>query len=127
MRTFLYGFTPDQIQWINDLLKRLDFGPATPIASEHGASTLEEILAGRPAAAGERAPEERLVLFHEFGDQDINRFLNGYSAPPLPQPIFAAVTEVNRTWTFNTLLAALRQERRELAAEQTEPADVFPE
>lgn len=123
MRTFLFGFTPEQVQAIDAVLTKLSFAPAALIRPEHGGATVQAILDGQPSAATALKSRECLVLFHEFQDQDINRFLNGYPVPPLPQPIFAAVTEVNRRWTFAELLAALSRERRALAESRQEPGD----
>lgn len=123
MRTFLYGFTPEQIDAINGLLKKLKHAPAAVIRNEHADAELQAILEGRAAEAKPLGVSHHLVLFHEFMDRDINRFINAYPECELPQPIWAAVTDVNRHWTFRRLMEALGEEQRRFSETAAAPDD----
>jgi hypothetical protein len=120
MRIFVYGFSTEQVAEIDGMLRHMDFSPATVIRPDQGGAKVETILTGECVSADSPAGSDLLVLFHEFKNQDLDRFLKVYSAANLPQPIWAAVTDSNRHWTFSELLAALQKERHLIENGQVE-------
>jgi hypothetical protein len=127
MRIFLFGFIPEQVHAINDILRKLVFPPAETIPADSGGTTVQSVLDGTPAAGVALESAERLILLHDFRNSDLNRFLDAYAVSALPQPLWAAVTDVNRRWTLRELLLALQAERRKIMEQGFGPGETGAE
>jgi len=114
MRVFAYGYSTAQQRTLDTMLAGLHCGAAGKVLPEHGEATIEEIVEDRALSGTPLSETEMSALPHELEAQEINRFINAYAQTALPQPIMAAVTDVNRRWTFRNLLLALRKERKQV-------------
>lgn len=77
-----------------------------------GKMQIKDILNGlKLEVFSSRIPQEKLILFNNFEDEELKKTINLIKSFIQPAPIFAIVTDTSINWTFEHLLEHLIEER----------------
>jgi len=106
--TLIYGFNEDErsliINEINSNYKTVD--------ESMGKMKLRDILSGLKFEVYNcNFPNERLILFNNFEDVELNETIKKIKMKIQPAPIFAIITDTSIDWTLEYLLEHLVEER----------------
>ena len=121
MRLWHFQMPLETVPVLADLLANHAGAESAVLRPEWGECRIETILAGRATAGSPLVTHERLLLFEDFPQADICRFIDAYHLRRLPEPIWAAVTPVSRSWRFVELLRELVRERESLRRQPPDP------
>jgi hypothetical protein len=84
----------------------------TNITNEMTAMTIKDIISGlKFEVYQEILPEERVILFNNFTDEELDKAIKAARALLKPGVIMAIVTPTSIEWTFKYLLEHLMEER----------------
>ena len=112
---YVWGYTAGEIEFLANLHKEHDFPPPRPIFEEQLDLTIEEILAGGEGTTPKKQPPVRIILLPQrCTDGGIKFYLTTFTECGLPRPIFAAITDSNKGWTFTFLVKHLMEEQAEM-------------
>ncbi|WP_032123518.1 DUF3783 domain-containing protein [Clostridium amazonitimonense] len=82
------------------------------ITTETSHRKIEQIIEG---AEGEKRdkklPEEKVILFNGFSDEELDKIIKIIRATIGKAPILAVVTDTSKEWTFDYLMEHLIEER----------------
>jgi hypothetical protein len=107
----VFGLSAEEREALSkdELLSRID---VTNITREMTAMTIKDIVSGLKFEVYEEAlPEERVVLFNNFTDEELEMAIKAVRALLKPGIIMAIVTQTSIEWTFKYLLKHLIEER----------------
>lgn len=108
----VYGLNIDEKIVINNILEENNL-PSYILLEKHMAKMkMREILSGlRFQSNGAQMTEDKLILFNNFSDDELNKLIKDIRKNVGKEPILAVITDVSMKWDLETLLAHLIEER----------------
>ncbi len=107
----LYGFDKEETN-IEEIIKKLDLFDYKIIDESMAKMKVKDILNSIKIQFDNcKLPKERLILFNNFDDEQLNSAISVIRNNIKPMPILAVATENSLEWTFEYLLEHLIEER----------------
>ncbi|MBC2580912.1 DUF3783 domain-containing protein [Clostridium sp. DJ247] len=108
----IYGLDEEEKQLIYGLLTKNNLPIYKVIDESMGKMKVKDILSGlKLEVYNAHLPKEKVVLFNNFDDQELNDMIIGIREGFKIRPIIAVVTETSIDWSFEYLLEHLIEER----------------
>lgn len=108
----IYGFDEQEMESISNFAKESHFLFIKIIKNTMGNMKISEILSGAELEVyNSSLPLEKVILFSNFNDDELNEAIQNIRQKFKPMPILAVVTETSMKWTFEKLLNHLIEER----------------
>lgn len=108
----IYGFEEDEKRTIEKLVEEHDLPELKVVEKNMGKMKVADILDGlRIDVLNEDMPNEKVVIFNNFSDREMETSIKQIRHRFQPSPILAAVTPTSMKWTFDYLLNHLIEER----------------
>jgi len=115
--TLIYGFDENEINEIELTVKENHLHGIKIISEAMAALTVGEILRDtEPKESGEVLPAEKVIIFNDMSDEEIEKYVELLRKEFKPLPIMAVVTETSEKWTFEHLVEHLIEEREKFRA-----------
>lgn len=115
--TLVYGFDENEIKEIELMVKENHLHGIKIINETMAALTVEEILREtEPKDSGKVLPAEKVIIFNDMSDEEIEKYVELLRKEFKPLPIMAVVTETSEKWTFEYLVEHLIEEREKFRA-----------
>lgn len=112
----IYGFTEDEKNIVNSVVKEPKLIEVTKTMA---LMTLKDIINGlRIDVVAGNLPDEKVVIFNNYSDEELELSIKALRANSKVRPIMAVVTETSINWTFSDLVKHLIEEREWYKAEQ---------
>ncbi len=103
----LYGLTEDEINVFK--MSNLNY---KNITEEIADMKIKEIISGENKVCAKRKlPQEKVILFNNFSDNELDKIIKLIRATIGKSPVLAVVTETSSNWTFSYLVEHLLEER----------------
>jgi hypothetical protein len=118
MRVFSYGYTREEEKQLQTWVQTVGISHLEVLDPAWSQSTIAAILRGQALTGPLLTMAEKLILFHEVTDAQLDRLVATYSALKLEAPLWAMTTATNQTWTLPVLLRALIAERNEIMSQE---------
>lgn len=110
----LYGFSEDELSFFYNLVKELKISEYRVIEKNMANMKLKDIINGlKIETYNKELPEERIVLFNNFTDAELNDAIKSIRANASIKPILAVVTPTSINWEFHYLVGHLMEEREQ--------------
>lgn len=108
----IFGFDAEEKQIMHDLLKKNNLPNYKVIEESMGKMKIKDILEDLKLDIYNcRLPKEKVILFNNLNDQELEKSINKLRNNLKSNPIFAVVTETSIDWIFENLLEHLLEER----------------
>lgn len=108
----IYGFNEDEKIKLNDILSNQKLSPCRVIESNMAKTPLRSIIDGLKFEVCDGAlPNEKVVLFNNLDDNELENMIKAIREAFGGAPIFAVITEQSIKWTFEKLIFHLVEER----------------
>lgn len=108
----IYGLDEEEKQLIYGLLTKNNLPIYKVIDESMGKMKIGDILNGlKLEVYNSHLPKEKVILFNNFDDQELNSMITGIRKGFKIRPIIAVVTETSVSWSFEYLLEHLIEER----------------
>lgn len=109
----IYGFNQEEISQIGELILNDDLIKFKVIDKHSGKMTVENIIQGlKLPTANKSIIEEKLILFNNLDDDELEKSIKVFRKNIDKNTIFAVVTPTSIKWTFEDLLKHLVEERK---------------
>jgi hypothetical protein len=113
----IYGFDEKEKEIIEEIAKQHHLHRVSAVEEAMAGMKVEDILAGgEPAGAPAPMPAEKVILFNDMSDEEIEKYIGHLRREFKPLPILAVVTETSEKWTFDYLVEHLIEEREKFIA-----------
>jgi len=113
----IYGFDEKEKEKIEDIAKLHHLHKVREIEASMAVMEVGDILAGKPpAGAKAEMPSEKVILFNDMSDEEIEKYIEHLRREFKPLPILAVITETSEKWTFEYLVEHLVEEREKFRA-----------
>lgn len=113
----IYGFDEKEKEKIEDIAKEHHLHKVREIDAPMAGMKVADILAGKqPVEAKAGMPLEKVILFNDMSDEEIERYVEHLRREFRPLPILAVITETSEKWTFDYLVEHLAEEREKFRA-----------
>ncbi|HEY5576440.1 MAG TPA: DUF3783 domain-containing protein [Clostridiaceae bacterium] len=114
----IYGFGEKEKEKIEVIVKRYHLHKLKVIDGAMAGMKVGDILAEKaePALPKAKMPEEKVVLFNDMSDEEIQKYIKHLRMEFKPLPILAVITETSEKWTFEYLVEHLVEEREKVKA-----------
>lgn len=108
----IYGFNQEEIVNIGELILNNNLVKLKVVDKHMGKMKIESIIQGLslPVAEG-NAKNERVILFNNLDDEELEKSIKLFRNNVDKKTIFAVVTPTSIKWTFDELLEHLVEER----------------
>ncbi|MFL0252184.1 DUF3783 domain-containing protein [Clostridium neuense] len=112
-KILIYGYNEEEIQRIKDLFNKHNM-PTLLIINENMAKMkICDILKGLEILTYDvKLPDERLVLFNNITDKNVDKGIQIMKDISNKKPIFAQVTPVSQNWSLKYLMDHMIEERQ---------------
>jgi len=108
----IYGFDAKDRYTLDNIIKKAKLPSYRVVDKTMAKMTVKNMLDGLRFELGNiTVPDERVILFNNFSDYEIDIAINLIKDSLETMPIFAAVTPMSINWEFNYLLNHLVEER----------------
>jgi hypothetical protein len=108
----IYGFDEKEKEKIEGIAREHHLHKVREIAVPMAGMKVSDILAGKlPAVQKAGMPEEKVILFNDMSDEEIEKYIEQLRREFKPLPILAVITETSEKWTFDYLVEHLVEER----------------
>lgn len=108
----IYGFDAKDKNTLDSIIKKAKLPSYRIVDKTMAKMTVKNILEGLRFEIGNiTVPDERVIVFNNFSDYEIDVSINLIKDSMKQMPIFAAVTPVSINWEFHDLLRHLVEER----------------
>lgn len=108
----IYGFDKEEIQTLEDLIIQESLPSYKIITKEMASMKIKDIVQGFKFEIYEsELPDEKLVLFNNIEDNELNDIINIFRQRFSENVILAVVTSTSEEWIFKELLEHLIEER----------------
>ena len=115
--TLIYGFDEKEKEKIEGIAREHHLHKVTEIEAPMAGMKVADILAGKlPAVPKAGMPEEKVILFNDMSDEEIEKYIEQLRREFKPLPILAVITETSEKWTFDYLVEHLVEEREKFRA-----------
>jgi len=108
----IYGFNANEKDTLDNIIEKTKLPSCKVIDKSMTKMTVKNILEGlRLGIENITIPEEKVILFNNFSDYEMDVAINQIRNNMEPMPILAAVTPMSINWEFDILLEHLIEER----------------
>lgn len=108
----IFGFDEEESMIINRLKEEQSLPEIRVITNYMTNMTLRNIIEGiKLEVVGRPLPEEKVVIFNNLTDEELERAIKAVRAGMEVKPILAVVTPTSIEWTFADLVEHLIEER----------------
>lgn len=108
----IFGLGDEEKATLQNTIAQEGFPECKVITREMTSMTIKDIVAGLKFEVYDNTlPMERVVLFNNFTDEELDRGIKAVRASIAPGAIMAVVTPTSIEWTFKYLLEHLIEER----------------
>lgn len=108
----IYGFDAKEKSTLDNIINKAKLPSYRIIDKTMAKMTVKNMLDGLRFEIGNiTVPDERVILFNNFSDYEIDVAISLIRDNIEPMPIFAAVTPMSIDWEFHDLLNHLIEER----------------
>jgi hypothetical protein len=115
--TLIYGFGEKEKEKIEGIVKKYHLHKVKEIDESMAGMKVGDILAEKaPALPKAKMPEEKVILFNDMSDEEIQTYIEHLRMSFKPLPILAVITETSEKWTFEYLVEHLVEEREKFKA-----------
>jgi hypothetical protein len=115
----IFGLCEEEKEILDKVIKQEGLPSYKVITKEMAAMTIKDIAAGlKFEVSDEKLPNERVVLFNNFTDEELDKGIRAVKTSLTPMPILAVVTPTSFDWTFKYLLEHLIEEREWFKAQK---------
>lgn len=116
--TLIYGFGEKEKEKIDGIVEMHHLHKLKEINAGMAGMKVGDILAEKaePALPKAKMPEEKVVLFNDMSDEEIQKYIKHLRMEFKPLPILAVITETSEKWTFEYLVEHLVEEREKVKA-----------
>jgi hypothetical protein len=116
--TLIYGFGDKEKEEIEGIVKKYHLHKLKEIDAAMAGMKVGDILAEKAETALPKAvmPEEKVILFNDMSDEEIQKYIEHLRRTFKPLPILAVITETSEKWTFEYLVEHLIEEREKFKA-----------
>jgi hypothetical protein len=116
--TLIYGFGDKEKEEIEGIVKKYHLHKLKEIDAAMAGMKVGDILAEKAETALPKAkmPEEKVILFNDMSDEEIQKYIEHLRRSFKPLPILAVITETSEKWTFEYLVEHLIEEREKFKA-----------
>jgi hypothetical protein len=116
--TLIYGFGDKEKEEIEGIVKKYHLHKLKEIDAAMAGMKVGDILAEKAETALPKAvmPEEKVILFNDMSDEEIQKYIEHLRRTFKPLPILAVITETSGKWTFEYLVEHLIEEREKFKA-----------
>jgi hypothetical protein len=110
--TLIFGLDDEEKAALHNAISKEELPSYKVITSDMASMTIKDILSGLKFEVYDNTlPKERVVLFNNFTDDELERGIKAIRASMTPGIIMAIVTPTSIEWTFKYLLEHLIEER----------------
>ncbi|MFA9396671.1 MAG: DUF3783 domain-containing protein [Clostridiaceae bacterium] len=107
-----YNLNKSEEAAIDKIVKEASINSKKEINSKMAKMTIKNIIDGFVLETlNESLPKDKLILFNNISDDQMNKAINMIKNDFSKRPILAAVTDTSINWTFEYLLEHLIEER----------------
>lgn len=111
-KMLIYGFNSDEEEIIKQMIENNKLPDYKIITHEMGKMKIRDIIENLKLEIYKcETPQEKVVLFNNFSDVEIDIAIEEIRKKFKPMPILAVVTEMSIDWTFEHLIKHLIEER----------------
>ena len=111
-KMLIYGFNEDEMELIDDLISSNSVPNYVVISSSMISMKIKDILKGIKIDIFEDIPiNERMILFNNLSDDELNISIKEISRVFNPRPILAVITRASIEWDVAYLIKHLALER----------------
>lgn len=116
--TLIYGFGDKEKEQIEGIVKKYHLHKVKEIDAAMAGMKVGDILAEKAGTALPKAemPDEKVILFNDMSDEEIQKYIEHLRSSFKPLPILAVITETSEKWTFEYLVEHLIEEREKFKA-----------
>lgn len=108
----IFGFEEEENEILDKIIKKNALPKYITITDSMAKMTLGDILRGiKLEVFNVNLPKEKVILFNNFSDEEINKSISEFKKFFKPMPIMAVITATSIKWTFEYLLEHLIDER----------------
>lgn len=110
----IYGFNEEEKESLQGMITDSELPNKREITSSMINMKIRDIVEGLNIETYEKQEfmvNEKLILFNNFSDEEIEKTIDYIKHNFLFNPIFAVVTEMSNEWIFKDLLSHLVEER----------------
>lgn len=108
----IYGFSEDEKAKVDEILSKQKLSKCRVIESNMAKTPLKSIIEGLKFEVWDgELPSEKVVLFNNLNDRELENVIKGVREAFGSAPIFAVITEQSIKWTFEKLIFHLVKER----------------
>lgn len=110
----LYGFSEEEIVFFDNLLREISVPSYRIIEPSMANMKLKDIIEGlKLDTYNKELPNEKIVLFNNFTDTELNDSIKKIRSESSLKPILAIVTPTSINWEFHYLVEHLIEEREQ--------------
>jgi hypothetical protein len=111
-KMLIYGFDKDEIALIDDLINKNSLPNYRIIQSSMISMKVKDILNGiKIEMFADKPISERVILFNNLSDEELNISIKEISSVLNPRPILAVITPTSIEWDVSYLIEHLLEER----------------
>lgn len=108
----IFGFNSSEVDELNRLKIKENLPDVKFITNEMTSMKIKDIIAGfKFEIYGVNLPEEKVILFNNLSDEELDKTLKVLRQNLQVKPIFAVTTATSIEWEFKYLLEHLIEER----------------
>lgn len=108
----IYGFNEEEMALIHNIKDTEQLPEIKVITASMTSMTLRNIIDGiKLEVIGKTLPEEKVIIFNNLSDDELDRTIKNIRSNQQIRPILAVVTPTSIDWTFADLLEHLMEER----------------
>lgn len=108
----IYGFNEEETALIQNIKDTEQLPEIKVITASMTSMTLRNIIDGiKLEVIGKPLPEEKVIIFNNLSDNELDRTIKHIRSNQQIRPILAVVTPTSIDWTFADLLEHLMEER----------------
>lgn len=108
----IFGFESSELDELNVLKVKENLPDIKLITNEMTSMKIKDIIAGfKFEIYGVNLPKEKVILFNNLSDEELDRTLKILRQNLQVRPIFAVTTQTSVEWEFKYLLEHLMEER----------------
>jgi hypothetical protein len=108
----IFGFNDEEVGFLNELRTKENLPEIKVITNYMTAMKIKDIIEGfKFEIYGMNLPEEKIILFNNLSDEELDRTLKILRGNLQVRPIFAVITPTSIEWEFKYLLEHLMEER----------------
>ncbi|MDF2881171.1 MAG: hypothetical protein K0R54_1728 [Clostridiaceae bacterium] len=108
----IFGFEQEEREILDKIIKKNALPKYKIITESMGKMTLWDIIRGlKLEVFNVNLPKEKVILFNNFSDEEVDKSISELKKFFTPMPIMAVITATSIKWTFEYLLQHLMEER----------------